>query len=109
MWRMLRKELQSGRVDRHQITDADGSIVSYAQVVDCWRSDPGFARFFSDRLASSLFHAFLWETPPVTRENLHRPFECVLVDSPPLAHAEPDLTAFSEYFDMCSDTVVECD
>jgi len=106
MWQMMRKELQPGRIDQYQIVAADGSTMSYAQVVDHWRSDPGFARFFSSQLASSSFRAFLWETPPVTRGGFHRPFECVLIDSPQLACAEPDAAAFSEYFDTGSDQEV---
>jgi len=106
MWRMVRKELQSGRIDQYQIVAADGSMMSYAQVIECWRSDPGFAGFFSGQLASSVFDAFLWETPPVTRESMHRPFECVLVDSPQLAHALPDTTAFAEHFAAGSGQVI---
>lgn len=98
MWRMIRKELQPGRVEQYHIVTAGGSIMSYAQVVECWRCDPDFAEFFSGQLASSGFAAFLWETPPVTRASIHRPFECVLVDSPALASAVPDTTAFAEHF-----------
>ena len=98
MWQMIRKELQSGRIDQYHIVAADGSIMSYAQVIECWRRDPGFARFFSGQLASSQFDAFLWETPPLTRESVHRPFECVLVDSPQLAHALPDAITFAAHF-----------
>ena len=76
--------------------------MSYAQVVECWRNHPGFAEFFSGQLASSTFEAFLWETPPVTCNSIHRPFECVLIDSPALACATPDVTAFAEYFDTGS-------
>jgi len=95
---MVRKELQPGRIDQYQIVATDGAVLSYAQVIECWSSDPGFTRFFSGQLASSLFAAFLWETPPVTRKSVHRPFECVLVDSPQLAHALPDAITFAEHF-----------
>ena len=103
MWQVLRTELQPRHIEKYQIADADGSILTYAQVVDCWRNDPGFAGFFSDQLASSPFEAFLWETPPITRATIDRPFECVLVNNTRLAHTEPDRAAFSEYFGACSD------
>jgi hypothetical protein len=103
MWRMLRKELQPRRIEQYQIVGADGSIMTYAQVVDCWRSDPGFTGFFCDQLASSPFKAFLWETPPLTRATFDRPFEFVLVDNAVLARVEPDVSAFSEHFDAGSD------
>ncbi len=103
MWRMLRTALQQRQFEQYQIAGADGAIMTYAQVVDGWRSDPGFAEFFSDQLAASSFKAFLWETPPVTRATFDRPFECVLVDNAVLAGVEPDVAAFSGYFDTGSD------
>ncbi|MFC1774307.1 DUF6940 family protein [Pseudomonadota bacterium] len=106
MWQMQRKELQSGRIEQYQIVAADGSKMSYAQVVDCWGREPEFASFFSGQLASSAFDAFLWETPPVSRTSIHRPFECVLIDSPPLARAAPDATAFTEHFAAGSGQVI---
>lgn len=98
MWRMVRKELQPGCIEQLGIMAADGSTMSYAQVIECWRSDPDFAAFFSAELACSAFDAFLWETPPLTRLTVDRTFECVLVDSPALARATPDATAFAEHF-----------
>jgi len=106
MWQMQRKELQSGRIEQYQIVAADGSKMSYAQVVDCWGREPEFASFFSGQLASSAFDAFLWETPPVSRTSIHRPFECVLIDSPSLARAAPDATAFTEHFAAGSGQVI---
>lgn len=102
MWRTIRKELQTGQSDQYHIVADDGSIMSYAQVVECWGRDPDFAGYFSSQLAASVFEAFLWETPPVSRASLHRPFEYVLIDSPVLAGALPDETAFAEYFEAGS-------
>jgi hypothetical protein len=106
MWHMMQKELQPGQVEQYQIAASDGLVLSYAQVIEYWRSDPDFARFFSGQLAASAFDAFLWETPPVTRTSIHRPFEFVLVDSPPLARAVPDAAAFAEHFDAASGQAV---
>lgn len=99
MWRMVRKQLRSGRIDQYRIKAGDGSTMSYAQVIEHWRSDPDFSGFFSAEIAASAFEAFLWETPPLTRATVERPFEFVLVDSPALARAAPDAIAFAEHFD----------
>jgi len=106
MWHMLKTKLQPGQIDQYRIVAADGSILSYAQVIEYWRSDPDFIGFFSGQLAASPFGAFLWETPPITRSSIQRPFECVLVDNPGLARAAPDSTAFAEHFEAASGSTV---
>ena len=102
MWHMLQTTLQPGQIDHYRITTADNSLLSYAQVIEYWRIDRDFAGFFSGQLAASPFSAFLWETPPITRASIQRPFECVLVDSAHLARAAPDTTAFAEHFEAAS-------
>lgn len=110
MWHMVLTTLQPGQLDHYRIAAADGSVLSYAQVIEYWSSDADFVRFFFGQLAASPFSAFLWETPPVTRTNIQRPFECVLVNNPGLAHAAPDSTAFAEHFQAASDqTIVSFD
>jgi len=108
MWHMLQTTLQPGQIDHYRIAAADDSVLSYAQVIEYWCNNPDFAGFFSGQLAASPFSAFLWETPPITRASIQRPFECVLVDSPCLAHATPDAAAFSEYFDTESGRTMAC-
>jgi len=102
MWRMLQTTLQPEQIDHCRVAAADGSVLSYAQVIEYWSSEPDFVRFFSGQLAASPFAAFLWETPPITRTSIHRPFEYVLVNSPRLARAAPDSTAFAEHFNAAS-------
>ncbi|TCK18263.1 hypothetical protein DFR30_1539 [Thiogranum longum] len=99
MWHMIQEQLQPGSTDPYRITADDGSVLSYAQVIEHWGNNTSFALFFSKQLAASAFEAFLWETPPITRDSLQRPFEYVLVDSPRLARASPDSTAFAEHFE----------
>jgi len=108
VWRIIKKELQPGRLEHYQIVTADDSLMSYAQVIECWANDALFAEFFSDQLASSAFAAFLWETPPITRATVHRSFECVLVDSPSLARAAPDAVTFAEHFQAGAGQAMVC-
>lgn len=71
--------------------------LTYADVVNLWRSDVQFCRFFTSLLAGSSFSAFRWETPPITTSTITRTFEFVLIDDPDLSRRS-DPTAFAEHF-----------
>ena len=53
MWRMIQEQLQPGSSDQYRIAADDGSILNYAQVIEHWGNDTGFAMFFSKQLAAS--------------------------------------------------------
>ena len=36
MWRMIQEQLQPGSSDQYRIAADDGSVLSYAQVVEHW-------------------------------------------------------------------------
>jgi len=74
-----------------------GRPATYDRVLRGWAEEAGFRELFTSLLAACPYAAFRWETPPVTRESLTRPFEFVLLDSPGLARA-PDEEAFVEHF-----------
>ena len=76
---------------------------TYAEVVELWRDDAGFRRFFRSTLTESPFDAYFWETPPVTRATIDEPFEFVLVESSALARMRPEPDAFAEHFDGADD------
>jgi len=73
-------------------------ILLYSEVVNLWRTHPQFCTFFSRLLAELPYEAIYWETPPVTRENFNRPFECVVGDKPSLEDAWPNRNTFSQHF-----------
>lgn len=77
---------------------ASSSLLSYREVIGLWRDDAGFRQRFTEILTTAPFEAFFWETPPVTRGNLDRPFEFVWVDAPPLVRLRPEAAAFAEHF-----------
>ena len=74
-----------------------GRAATYADVLRGWVEEASFRELFTSLLACCPYAAFRWETPPVTRESLPRPFEFVLLDCPSLARA-PDADAFAEHF-----------
>jgi len=53
------------------------------------QDEPGFRNFFIGLLADAPYAAFRWETPRISADLVHRPFEFALLDSPELA-VEPD-------------------
>lgn len=75
----------------------DSTAVSYRDVLNRWQIESGFRSMFIEALANSPFSAFRWETPPITRASVDRPFEFVLIDSPGLAQ-NPDAEAFAAHF-----------
>jgi hypothetical protein len=81
MWETQVDVLDDGRV-HHVALLRDGAGVSYADVVQYWRTDEPFRAFFAALLADVRFKAYFWETPPVTQGTAVRMFEFVLVNSP---------------------------
>lgn len=83
-------------VIRYEIRTA-GEPLSFAAVLRALRDEAEFREFFAAGLAAVPFAAFRWETPGLTAESSHIPFECVILDSPGLAEI-PDPEPFAEHF-----------
>ncbi len=75
----------------------DARPATFAEVLHAWQGDAAFRSQFNALLADSPYHAFRWETPPVTTGTVFRPFEFVLLDSPGLPR-RPDPEAFTKHF-----------
>lgn len=96
MFDAQREIISEGRIHRYLVT-RDGEEINFADVLEMWQENEKFRSFFLSLLSGSPFSAYRWETPPITRHNLNRPFEFVLLNSPELA-CPPDPIAFAEYF-----------
>jgi hypothetical protein len=82
-----------------QTTLADASgVLSFRQVIELWQTSEPFREFFTATITRSNFSAFFWETPPVMKTTLRRPFEFVLIASPSLSHLNPDPSPFRAHF-----------
>ncbi len=90
-------ELNEGRVFHYRLL-RDGKPLSWADVVDGWKNDQAFRRFFVATLVEAPFPAYFWETPPVTSATINEGFEFVLVDSQQLVGARADQQAFANHF-----------
>ena len=84
------------RVHRYEIHRND-KLVSYADALELWQYENAFVACFVSALADSPFTAFRWETPPITKSSIDRPFEFVLLDSPGLERTVDNQT-YAEYF-----------
>lgn len=77
--------------------ERDGKSLSWRDVLALWQDSADFREAFNRTLAGVPFASFRWETPAVTRADLDRAFEFVVVDSPELDVAS-DPEPFAEHF-----------
>lgn len=68
------------------------------EVFELLRSSGEFRRFFTDAVLACGYRGFFWETPPVTRATLNRPFEFAAVESKSLALLDADGSPFAGWF-----------
>lgn len=97
MWQAVREVLEPEHVIRF-VLQRDSRPLPVARVLDLWQGEAAFRGFFNRLLADVPFAAYFWETPPLTRTNADRPFECIVADSPALAGVAPDAAAFAGQF-----------
>ncbi len=75
----------------------EGAVMSYHSVIASWQQSEIFRTFYIGFLSSIEYIAYRWETPPLSSDTVHRPFEFVIIDSPGL-DILPDADAFAGYF-----------
>ena len=88
IWKSIETELSDGVRDYRILRECADKPMTFAEVVDLWsaETDDGalFRDFTTSGLITSLFSAFRWETPSVSRSSFDREFEFVILDSPGL-------------------------
>jgi hypothetical protein len=80
--------------------------LTYQQVIELWQTDSDFRQFYNNILATSVFDAYFWESPPINNDTLHQPYEFVLVNSSALSRIQASKKAFSKYFHQHKNGVV---
>ena len=95
----------TGRAQKITLFQED-KLLSYREVIDLWISSREFRAFYNQTLADCPFEGICWETPPVTRNNIDRDFECMLINEPRFTRLQPDEASFSEHFDAYPDASV---
>jgi hypothetical protein len=96
MWKSHLHQIDS-QTTRTTLADASGTL-SFRQVIDLWQASEAFREFFTTAITECSFDAFFWETPPVSKATLERPFEFVLVASTALSRLTPDPSPFRSHF-----------
>lgn len=91
------EQLEPGRITRHTVHE-NGTRLSYSEVMDRWITDSQFCQAFIELLNASPYEAYRWETPPVTKETIERPFEYAMISSPGFAKRKTDSKTYQEYF-----------
>jgi hypothetical protein len=81
MWEARRQPLDHGESVSVVL---GGTAISFADALEALRRDEDFRAFLLVELRNAPFPAFFWETPPVTRATIARPFEYVVIAAPSL-------------------------
>lgn len=97
MFDALTNIIEPNRIIRYELT-ASGSSLTFASVLELWKSDGSFRSFNTELLSDAPFPAFRWETPALTSTTAAEPFEFVLIDSPDLCSRPTDKKAFASFF-----------
>jgi len=105
MWTFQQKILKSDRIYQFSLLQ-NHKPITYSQVISLWQHDKAFRNFWLEFLANIQMEAYFWETPPITKSSCDRLFECVIIDSPQLAHAKPDFNSFKQHFQTATQAVV---
>ncbi|MFZ9740017.1 MAG: DUF6940 family protein [Prochlorotrichaceae cyanobacterium] len=89
--------LESDRITRYVLT-RDGSVLTYAQVLDLWQEDSAFRAYYTHLLAESPYAGYRWETPALSHSTATQPFQFVLLNTPRFASRKTDHMTYAAYF-----------
>lgn len=95
----------SPTVKQYKIYQKDKQL-TYAQVLDLWKTSADFRTFYNNLLAESSFEAYFWENPSITTSTVSQLYEFVLVNSSALIGIKPSQQAFSTFFNKPQNGVV---
>lgn len=96
MWE-VKKQIIDKNVHKFCIFEKEHQL-SYQDVIQNWYGNPEFRDFYYSILGNSLFEAFFWEHPPITKVGTKQPYEFVLVNSIQLTKIAADTNPFQEQF-----------
>lgn len=97
MWEIEQKMIKEGRLFEYWIRKGERRL-SFAEVIDLWKEDPGFRTFYTDLLCKPDWSAYFWEHPPLNKGCLDQEYRFVLVKAEVFAGLQADPRPFSEHF-----------
>ncbi len=92
IWQVAREVRPSGV---HLRLETEAGATSRGDAIRALVHDGDFRQRLIDEIVGAPFDAIYWETPPISRGGLERPFECRLLDAPSLARGIADPTPFA--------------
>ncbi len=97
MYQSQKKTLIDGQSHKFILYRQDEQL-RYRDFIILLQDDDEFRLFFINLLSDIPFHAYQWETPPVTSDSTDQPFEFVVHNSPGI-DLPPEPGPFQQYFD----------
>lgn len=94
----LVKQENIGFILKYRLRE-EGKILKYGNVLKLWESDEEFVSFYIKLFNKCGFNSYVWETPPLSTDNLHQPFEFVIFNAPKSSNL-PDYETFKDYYDI---------
>ena len=80
-----------------QIT-REGTIINFSDFINGLKYSASFRHFYNALLANSDFEGYFWEHPPISKEELEKPYEFVLVRSNSIHKVSAEPNAFAQHF-----------
>lgn len=104
MWTYSKKILEADKIYQYKIFEKETPL-SFEKVIELWKTNTSFRQFYAKILTDSTFDALFWEHPPITKINLKKEYEFVLINSRALTSVKPESHVFKEHFNV-SESVV---
>ena len=93
MWNVIQKEIRDGSAQKFSFSN-----LAIVEVLEKWRSEQKFRRYFSNLLSECSFQAFTWEVKPFNGRVLEQNFEFVLAKSTRLEKVKASPRPFAKQF-----------
>ncbi|MEL6812817.1 MAG: hypothetical protein AAFP76_15925 [Bacteroidota bacterium] len=92
--------MDGGKVVKFSLHDHSQNRLSWREVLNLWTQDETFVQCYNDLLSHAPFESFYWEHPPITTEELVRPYEFVLVRGGGILDGiQPNWSRFAGHFE----------
>lgn len=104
MWTYTGKAVFKGCL-KYQIFDKEG-VISYQKLMNNWIENESFRKFYNLILAQNKFESYYWENPPISNQQLAKPYEFVLVESTFLHNTKADEHTFKSHLKKKEPVVV---
>lgn len=96
MFQFQKNTLSEGKACKYTLYQKEEQL-RYIDFITKLQQDEQFRTFFINILSDISFHAYHWETPPVTVSTVDQPFEFVVSNTPGI-DLPPDPGPFTQYF-----------